>query len=96
MQPKCSASGTASTNNAPQTASASLALLHIPVERFKEICLRNLPRNPPADHPREITRVLDYFFDPLKETDAFKNDLDILKLYLTGGHSFETFKTKRE
>ena len=38
--------------------------------------------------------MLEFFFDPLKELKVFKNDLDSLKLYLTGGYSFDEFKSK--
>ncbi len=92
MQPKCSTSCSASTNNLSQTTAVNSTLLTISVERFKEICL--LTKQGSLDQPDDIRSVLDYFFDPYKKLENFKTDFNLLKLYLTGGHSLDSFKTK--
>ena len=104
MQPKCSQS---STNNSSiqsssfSTVSASLngqpqQILLVPVERFKEICLRALPAASVFNSAvsNEISSVLDYFFEPDKDVYKFLSDFDLFKLYLSGGIGIDSFKVK--
>lgn len=91
MQPKCSAS----TNDPAQLLSNSLPALLIPVERFKETALKLNSRHiTTSNYTKDVSSVLDHFFDPLKELNLFKSDLDLLKVYLAGGYTYEAFKTK--
>lgn len=95
MQPKCSASNQSSElNSSSSTVASHQQPLRIPIERFKEVCLKTCLSKSQKDLPKDIACVLEYFFDPLKELKVFKNDLDALKLYLTGGYSFDEFKSK--
>lgn len=102
MQPKCSQS---STNNSSilQSSSSTISapaqqFLLVPVERFKEICLRSAAAvasgTSNSTISNEINSVLDYFFDPEKDIYKFLSDFDIFKLYLTGGIGIDSFKNK--
>ena len=90
MQPKCpstSANTSTSSSNLPATT------LHIPPERFKEVCIRGRGND---ELSNEITAVLAYLFDPERESSRSKPDLDNLKLYLTGGTTYDSFKHKSD
>jgi hypothetical protein len=61
---------------------------HITAEKFKETCLRN-----GSDFTSDYNEILDQFFDPEEKINIInKNDVDTLKLYLTGGLSYDLFK----
>jgi hypothetical protein len=90
MQPKCSLS----SSNPSDSIALNMSLMHMPAERFKDFCLKINSDLLSCDLPKEISSVLDYLFNPLKELNLLKNDINFLKLYLTGGLSFETFKAK--
>ena len=89
MQPKCSPA-----NAVANTTSQSACLLQVPVERFKQACLMLDAESAACDHPKEVSYVLDYLFSPLNEFGLIRSDLEILKSYLTGGYSFDLFKSK--
>lgn len=88
MQPKCTNTTSTTSNSNSIGSSRSMGLLE-PPERFKEVCLRA-----GGETSKDTAAVLEYFFDPEKELGGTKIDLDLLKLYLTGGISFESFKNK--
>jgi hypothetical protein len=86
MQPKCT---TAAPTPATTSQSSSNNNFHLPVERFKEICMRNS-----GEHSKDINLILDHLFDPDKKLNTSRNDIETLKSYITGGESFESFKKK--
>ena len=90
MQPKCSSANAVANT----TSQSSACLLQVPVERFKQACLMLDVESAVCDHPKEVSYVLDYLFTPLKELGLIRSDLEILKSYLTGGYSFDLFKSK--
>ena len=95
MQPKCSQTNTNNSSTQPSSSSSISSnsfgqqqqFLLVPVERFKEICLR-------ASTSNEINSVLDYFFEPEKDFSKFLIDFDLFKLYLSGGIGLDSFKAK--
>ena len=96
MQPK-SSHQTNTSNSTSSSSSTSCATtpsqLLIPIERFKEICLRNSTKLIDSNS-NELNSVLDYFFEPEKDVYKLVADFDLLKLYLTGGIGLDSFKTK--
>jgi hypothetical protein len=96
MQPKSShqTNTSNSTSSSSSTSSATTpSQLLIPIERFKEICLRNSTKLIDSNS-NELNSVLDYFFEPEKDVYKLVADFDLLKLYLTGGIGLDSFKTK--
>lgn len=82
MQPKCSTSTTSSTT-------ATSNHLHVPAERFKEVCLRA-----GGEYSQDTNTILDHLFNPEKQLNQFNCDVEILKHYITGGNSFASFSNK--
>ena len=92
MQPKCSITPSTAATSLNQSNQSTQPSLHISPDRFKDICLRN---NNVSDYSKDIACILEQFFDPEKQLDiANRNDADTLKQYISGGYSFDTFKTK--
>lgn len=60
-------------------------------ERFKEICLRV-----GGESCKETLATLDYLFNPETFLDRSPNGVSLIKQYLTGGASYETFKNRRK
>ena len=89
MQPKSSQSNTTTTSN------QSTAQLLVPVERFKEQCIRNSKQLTTVNElPGELNTVVEYFFEPDKDIYKFLSDFDLFKLYLSGGIGLDSFKHK--
>lgn len=97
MQPKSSHQTNTSNSTSSSSSSTSCATtpsqLLIPIERFKEICLRNSTKLIDSNS-NELNSVLDYFFEPDKDVYKLVADFDLLKIYLTGGIGLDSFKTK--
>ena len=94
MQPKCSVSTSTATNNINQQSLNTIPL-HLTPDRFKEICLRSSLDVNNTTNTKDISLILEYFFDPEKQLNTVnRNDVEILKQYITGGYSYETFKQK--
>jgi hypothetical protein len=68
---------------------ASSSSLHVPAERFKEVCMRA-----GGECSQDANTILDFLFDPEKPLNTPKNDVEVIKNYLTGGASYDSFKTK--
>ena len=89
MQPKSSQSNTTTTSNQSTTQ------LLVPVERFKEQCLRNSKQLTNVNElPSELNTVIEYFFEPDKDIYKFLSDFDLFKLSLSGGIGLDSFKHK--
>jgi hypothetical protein len=75
----------------PSGGGSTLGSLSAPAtpERFKEICLR-----PGGESSREALAVLDYLFNADTFLDRPMVGVNLIKQYLTGGGSYETFKSK--
>lgn len=73
-----------------QSSSAS-NFVHVPTDRFREVCMRN-----GGENCKETLTILENLFNPDKPMNDTYCNVDILKSYITGNVSYDTFKSKRK